>query len=348
VLAHTLSPLVPVLDYDMEAPDLRIEPRARSTLPAGVPRRCDQKLLYGKTRRDANEQRVLGLSLEGSVCDAGNEADRPRLSSSYQYTGARALELTLPPRRFGLDKNGERCTVHDPENNPCIGPDRAELTALSPDFEAREGVGFNMGSPKYLGFAMYLALPSGGLVRDPSSIAGAEGVHFMQAWQFLDNIQRSCGVPLVATLENAPEGGSSPLQFSVRSSNDPSPADTIGKHSVGYTKSDGTRVISWFIEPNQWHTFIFYLKPNSISVPGTGVVKIWYDGRQIVDWHRNWGCDVTSGQDNWHLRVGMYRAGPGIIDQTLQAFFDNVRVAFSKKQADPDELQPSLEKPGAP
>ena len=64
-----------------------------------------------------------------------------------------------------------------------------------------------------------------------------------------------------------------------------------------------------------------------------------------MDWHGDWGCNSTGADanngsfgtisDEWDLGVGLDRFAGGTATQWLYAFFDNIRVAPSKAQADP-------------
>jgi len=303
--AQTLSPLVPVANVDLEgAAQPQNDPNGRANA-------CDQILTNGG--------RTFPLVLDGSTCST---PDRPYVTTnpSFVYSGVRGLQMTLPPRLTGN------------------GPDRSELVVHQAGDEVAYGVGFNFDNPKYFGFAMKVyggSLPLAG-----------HGVHIMQAWQYAcgrSETAGNCGVPFVTTLQNAPAGSPQPLQFYVR------------VHHNGAYGADADTVTgpgnqeAWLLSANEWHRFIYYLHPNSNEMPGTGVVTIWLDGVQIADWHGDWGCNINPPfddqsaiygypaflSDNWHLRVGMYRTDPGVINQRLDILFDNVRVASSKKQADP-------------
>lgn len=306
--AQTLSPLVPVANVDLEgAAQPQNDPNGR----AGA---CDQLL--------TNAGRTFRLVLDGSVCSA---ADRPYVTPNpaFVYKGTRGLQMTLPPRLTGN------------------GPDRAELIVNQEGDEGNYGVGFNFNNPKYFGFAMKVygaSLPLAG-----------NGVHVMQAWQHAcgrTETAGNCGVPLVTTLQNAPAGSPQPLQFQVRVHHN----GAYGADADSVTGPAPGNQDAWLLSADEWHSFIYYLQPDSNEMPTTGVVSIWLDGNQIADWHGDWGCNIKPPfndqsaiygspvllTDDWHLRVGMYRTDPGVINQRLDILFDNVRVASSKKQADPE------------
>jgi hypothetical protein len=280
------------------------------------------------------------IPLEGSVCgDHGpgaalgpfNEVrpDSAPFVSSHLYYGAAAtghsLELTLPPRLNGTDGAGYPC---ESSSSGCkMAPDRAEIVVDGEGFERDYGVGFNFNNPKYFGFAMY--------VHGSSGFPMGSGVTFMQAWQFgcgRDDAGGTCGVPLAATMTDAPGGSSSPLLFHVTAADDA--PDSVARYGLHSVVADTPLAI------NAWNTFIFFMQPNSNEMPGTGVVQIWLNGVQIADWHGDWGCNVTGTalSDQWHLKAGMYRTGDGVVPNALYTFFDNLRVASSKKQADPAQV----------
>jgi hypothetical protein len=255
---------------------------------------------------------------------------------NYQFPGTtgRSLQLTLPPRLAAP------------------GPDRAELQVNDEGFEGLEGVGFNMNNPKYLGFRVMFVLPSGGLVSPVGGARGDEGIHIMQAKQLPFNYDEShCAVPLSTVIDNAcdpakeacpldalPNPSHIPLQFHVSTHKNSATPDgpTGGAWATGRNQATGELQSKWLFTPNVWHTFIFYLDPRSAEVSGDGAVKVWFDGVRVIDWVGKWGCNTNPpGQDAWHLRVGMYRTSLGPLDQTLDAFFDDIRVASSRLQADP-------------
>jgi hypothetical protein len=329
-LAQTLSPLVPVMNLDMERSVTWSDSAPR-------PERCDRVLHYD------NDSKQLEVPLEGSVCDVGYEGDKPWWSSSYHeaiYGGAHSLQMTLPPR-LGVGPNNEPCLVEGP-NCAVQGSDRAELDVHSAGDEEKYGVGFNFNNPKYFGFAMYIAgspdLLQNGLLRK---------FFFMQAWQYgcgRKDGAPGCGVPLTGGLQNGSVPGTLAYYFS---------AHDNGPNGGGHSVLPGNPID---ITLNAWHTFLFFLHPNNNETQtSTGVITVWVDGALVADYHGDWGCnigeadadnsvnwDLPAGSifitDNWNLRVGMYRPGPGIINQRLDIFFDNVRLASSKKQADPHEI----------
>jgi hypothetical protein len=302
-----------------------------------VPRRCDGFLNEG--------DRSYGLALEGSVCTDIYAGDKPYIngnpSFSYQYGGegiglnsGKVLQLTLPPRTQKTTPTGVSCRPSvKPDSPPCVMPfpDRAELTAYSDDFEVAHGVGFGFDNPKYFAFLMRLPVSSGFTLEPVSD--GDEGVHFMQAWQY-HTVEDGCGVPLVATMENAHDANlaTSPIQFRVTAKDDQ------GSVSIPDTSTGAAR---WPLTLNKWHRFEFFLNPSSNELPGTGQITIWLDGQLIVDWHHDWGCNTTgkSYKDKWNLRVGMYRtyggggSQPAPINQRLDLLFDEVRVAPSRRLA---------------
>ncbi len=312
-LPQTISALVPVTNLDMERTVTFTD-----YPPEPLKRRCDQSFHYD------NDARVLDLPLEGSVCDAGYEIDRPYVSATFHenvYGAQHSLQFTLPPR-LGRDGTGMPCTGGTGCTEPTApAPDRAELAVHAAGNERDYGIGFNYDNPKYFGFAVYIYESAGRLPLKST-------VHFMQAWQYVAGAG-PCGVPLHATLDNVPD------------TDPPQHPPQLMFHVSAHANDGGHTVVENVpIVTNTWHTFVFFLHPNSNEEAGRGVVTIWLDGSQIVDWHNDWGCNLEQTAeytytDNWHLRVGMYRTDPGIINQRMDMFFDNVRVASSKLQADP-------------
>jgi hypothetical protein len=250
------------------------------------------------------------LPLNGSLDLERYASDRPHVITSLFHGGGdrgHSLLMTLPPRPAPTSS------------------DRAELNVYDRDLDAH-GLTFDFRHPKYFGFAMYI-LESSGLPLE-------SGVHFMQAWQH--NVGRdehggSCGVPLAATLENGQVGSPAALTFRV-SASDNGEANG-GRYSVVPT----TPLVA-----GAWHTFLFYLEPNSNELVGSGVVRLWFDGVLVADWRHDWGCNLASDNrgwgpitDDWHLRVGVYRPGGGPIERYLYVAYDDIRVAFTREDADP-------------
>ena len=205
-------------------------------------------------------------------------------------------------------------------NQDCVlpTPDRAEVSVYADGFEARDGVGFGFDDPKYFGFLMYFPGPPGF-----SLVSGydGEGVHFMQAWQYHSSEADGCGVPLVATLENSNAANL--------------PISPVQVRLTAHDQVDGFALANppWPLTVNAWHRFVFFLDPNNGETEGLGQVTAWLDGHLYVDWHHDWGCNTRAAgsahTDKWHLRVGMYRTSSGVVDQRLDMFFDNIRVAPS-------------------
>lgn len=247
------------------------------------------------------------MPLEGSIDARPYVADRPRLTSTLFYGRAsqgHSLLLTLPPR-----------------SEP-VAPDRVELDVYDRDLD-RGGVTFDFSHPKYFGFAMY--------IHPTTALPLKSGVHFAQAWQYncgRDKDGGWCGVPFTATLDNSDPGASQPLSFRVNASDD---------GPEHYELVPMTPIVV-----GAWHRFLFYLEPNSNEQAGTGVVRVWVDGVKVADWSHDWGCNLRPDNrgwgplsDDWDLRVGMYRTGPGDVDQYIQMSFDNVGVGFTRAAADP-------------
>lgn len=253
------------------------------------------------------------FALEGSSLDPWYyEANKPYISSGLHFGSAatgHSVQLTLPPR------------------SGSTGPDRAEMFAYGWGFEDDYGVAFDFNRPRYLGFAMY--------IHESSAVPLLSDVTFMQAWQFgvgRDASGGNCGVPLHATLL---KGSGSPLQFKVFAHDNAAPG--YGEHQV---------VPATTISRGVWHTFVFYLAPNSnADVNHSGLVKLWFDasvvGPPTFQWSGDWGCNLGPNppygtvEDKWHIRVGMYRTGSGVLDQWMYTFFDNVRVATTASSARP-------------
>jgi hypothetical protein len=285
----------PVLDIDLEGETTSLD----EIRPAP-----------GSRMRLQERGRQFRLPLNGSIDLERYVADRPHLVSSLFHGGGangHSLLMTLPPRPTPTSS------------------DRAELNVYDRDLDSH-GVTFDFHHPKYFGFAMY--------VLETSGLPLETGVHFMQAWQH--NVGRdedggSCGVPLAATLENAPAGSATALQFHVSASDN---GEAEGGH---YSVVPPTP-----LSVGAWHTFLFYLEPNSNELPGEGVVTLWFDGAKVADWRHDWGCNLAADNrgwgpisDDWHLRVGMYRSGRGAIEQYLYVAYDDMRVAFTRADADP-------------
>lgn len=249
---------------------------------------------------------------------------------------AHSLQLSLPARLRGTDK-----TTGFPCDNGTAGcvmaPDRSELLAYGNGFEKTNGVGFGFNDPKYFGFAIYI---------DPSTRLPLDSaVHFMQAWQFgvgRANGQGFCGVPLTTTVANSDDGGL--VFYATAADNSPDSVATDGLWDVVGNTPRPTHPIMTPLPLGVWNTFVFYLSPSSMEQGHPGVISIWFNGALIADWHHTWGCNVLGQEgknypfgplsDAWHLKVGMYRTGDGVISGPMYMFVDNVRVASSKRQVD--------------
>lgn len=255
----------------------------------------------GSSWKLVDDQKNLYFNLAGSMGTTAPyfATDKPYISSSLSFRDTHSLQLTLPPR------------------SGTTGPDTVELRANRPGDETRYGVGFNFDNPKYFGFAMYLHGSSG---------RQALATQIMRAVQLGSGPAGStskCGVPFSVTL-----WADVFLDFAVGSNS----GQTV-IHQAGITK-------------DAWHTFVFFLQPNSIEMPGKGVVTIWIDGIMVKDWHGDWGCNITGPDanngtygtivDEWELRVGLHRWPNGAASQWHYVFFDNIRVAPSFAQANPD------------
>ncbi len=296
--AQTLYPAkVPGANIDLEGAGVSVYP------PSGPP---PLWLIEVGSLGQAWSNSQHRFELGGSAIGPEYAANKPYVSSSLKYAGERSLQLTLPPRPT------------------FAGRDWVWLVANEEGFEAMDGVGFNFDNPKYFGFAIF--------VHGSSSLPLQSPVQFMQARQFglapVSGIG-NCNIPLTATLVNAFPG----LRFKIEA------GDNAGLHQL---------VPETVISVGTWHTFVFYLQPNSNQRDGTGVATVWFDGGQIADYHGDWGCNTTGPeanngaygtiQDKWALEVGLHRTTDGaIINQWLYAFFDNVRVAPSRRQADSTE-----------
>jgi hypothetical protein len=195
-------------------------------------------------------------------------------------------------------------------------------------FEATYGVGFNFENPKYFAFAMY--------IHGSSALPLITPVDFMRVDQLgtgRENGVGTCGVPLVASLKNAPDQG---LRFEV-TAHDNAPAGE-GEYAV---------VPPTAVSLSAWHTFEFFLFPHS-NEPSRephidGMLQVWFDGVSIADWRHDWGCSPEPNppygtiEDKWRLSVGPVRAAqtPDVgVEQSFHTFFDNVRLAPSKARAE--------------
>jgi hypothetical protein len=292
------------------------------------------------------------ISLEAATIATGLTEGRLtfplHVEGSYEYpyinphlwfgsTGTKSLQMTLPKRNL--------------VNGQYTNPDRTEVDVYNMAFfNDPIDVKFGFRRPKYFGFAMY--------IHPTSDLDLGSGVHFMQAWQ--QNCD--CGVPLHLTLlPNTYDAATQTMRFQARLRDDAGTYDPVSKTRL----PEGTDTP---ITVGQWHTFVFYLDPdnnanlakadppNGIGVmkSRTGTIKVWFDGKPLIDWTHDWGCNPTkfdrwdpqhpdlAVRDEWTVRAGLYRTEAGSVQKVLHVFFDNLGFGNTYDQVDPNWKPPII------